>query len=160
MFISVTRHYCVKPVSRTAAQAFSFLFLFIFYGIALQWKSAFLQKKNRQSVVKSSLLSTSGWACVTMQNSTLISVLYLSPLLCKQSGAGKLEPGLDPALAVPKPARFLGDCTPSHHLANFKVVHGRGIEWVRAENLLPAKKPPKLWGEILCPAVARWTFGD
>lgn len=106
-------------------------------------------------MIKSSLLSTSGQAYVTMQNITLISVLSLSSLLCKQSGAGNLEPGLDAALVISKPAQFLWDYMSTHHLTNFKIVHGRGMEWVRAENLLPAKKTPKLWGEILCPAVAR-----
>lgn len=102
-------------------------------------KCLFTEKK-RQSAVKSSLLSSSGQACVTMQKITLISVLSLSPLLCKQSGAGNLEPGLDAALAISKPAHFLWDYTSTHHLTNFKVVQGRGMEWVRAENLLPVKK--------------------
>lgn len=101
-------------------------------------------KKRRQSVIKSSLLSTSGQACVTMQNITLISVLSLSPLLCKQSGAGNLEPGLDAALAISKPAHFLWDYTCLHiiWLILRLSIHGRGMEWMRAENLLPAKKPP------------------
>lgn len=71
-------------------------------------------RKKRQSVIKSSLLSTSEQACVTMQNSTLISALFLSSLLCKQSGDGNLEPGLDAALAISKPAQFLWDYTCLH----------------------------------------------